>query len=490
MPVRPFSREDAWLLPPTLDELVPTDHPARFVAAFVDSLPRAEWLTLGIDPIGDELGAPAYHARALLSVWLSGFMTGVRSTRKLEAACREQLPYLWLTGNQRPDHNTLWRFYQAHRQGMRELFDRTVWTAVRAGLVDLALQAVDGTKIGGNAARDRTFDAAGLRRLAERTAAAIADLEAQNATSDDAPPPRLPPDLTQARALLEKVQAALEQVSAEDGPNQVNLTDPEARLVKTHQGFLAGYNAQAMVSPLAPDTAGRSGLLITAARVVGEQDDHGQLLPMLEQAEAVTGQAAELTLADGGYHSGPNLAACAQRGQTVAMPQGHRRAAATDEPYSRDAFTYDAESDTYTCPEAQTLTFAGLKHRPGRGPARLYRASGLICRACPAFGTCTKSWRQGRTLEIGPDDAALRRHRGWMATDQAKAAYRQRGQLAEPPFGILKDQQGARRFLLRGLANVRAEWALLVTAFNLRTLCRIWQLQAPAGLGALVGAAI
>jgi hypothetical protein len=303
-------------------------------------------------------------------------------------------------------------------------------------------------------------------------------------------PPRLPPDLTQAQALLDKVQAALEQVSAEDGPSRVNLTDPDARLVKTHQGFLAGYNAQAMVSPVAPDTAGRTGLLITAATVVSEQDDHRQLLPMLEQAETLTGQAAELTLSDGGYHSGPNLAACAQRGRMVAMPRGHRRAAETDEPYGRDAFTYAADTDTFTCPESQTLAFAGLKHRPGRDPARLYRAGGVVCRSCPAFGTCTKSARQGRTLEIGPDDAALRRHRRWMASDQAKAAYRQRRQLAEPPFGILKDQQAARRFLLRGLAKVRAEWALLVTAFNLRTLCRIWQLQAPAALGALVGAAI
>ena len=75
------------------------------------------------------LGAPAYHPRALLSVWLYGFMTSVRSCRKLEA-CRDQIPYLWLTGWQHPDHNTLWRFYRRHRQNMRELFRRTVRTAV------------------------------------------------------------------------------------------------------------------------------------------------------------------------------------------------------------------------------------------------------------------------------------------------------------------------------------------------------------------------
>ena len=118
------------MLPPTLDELLPLDHPARFVAEFVDALGRDGWSELGVEIGGDPLGAPAYHPRALLSVWLYGFMTGVRSCRKLEAACRDQISYLWLTGWQNPDHNTLWRFYKGHRQAMRTLFERTVRTAV------------------------------------------------------------------------------------------------------------------------------------------------------------------------------------------------------------------------------------------------------------------------------------------------------------------------------------------------------------------------
>jgi len=111
MPNRPFSREGTWLFPPTLEELIPDDHPARYVAMFVDGLDRAEWGKLGVAPDGAVRGAPGYHPRVVLGVWLYGFMTGVRSSRKLEAACRDQVPYLWLTGWQRPDHHTLWRFY-------------------------------------------------------------------------------------------------------------------------------------------------------------------------------------------------------------------------------------------------------------------------------------------------------------------------------------------------------------------------------------------
>ena len=106
---------------------------------------------------------------------------------------------------------------------------------------------------------------------------------------------------------------------------------------------------------------------------------------------------------------------------------------------------------------------------------RVYRGEAAGCRACPAFGTCTTDRRQGRALEVGPHEAAVRAHRDWMATAEAAAVYRQRKELIEPVFGVLKEELGARRFLLRGLANVRAEWALLATAFNLRTCVRLWR---------------
>ena len=166
MPLREMGREQIWMLPPTLDELLPLDHPARFVAEFVDALGRDGWSELGVEIGGDPLGAPAYHPRALLSVWLYGFMTGVRSCRKLEAACRDQISYLWLTGWQHPDHNTLWRFYKGHRQAMRTLFERTVRTAVTMKLVDLAVQAVDGTKVVANASLNRRLRCRGTARAA------------------------------------------------------------------------------------------------------------------------------------------------------------------------------------------------------------------------------------------------------------------------------------------------------------------------------------
>ncbi len=475
MPLRPLNREQAWLLPPTLGELIPNDHPARFVAEFVDALDHTAWVELGIGPDGNPLGAPAYHPRALLSVWLHGFMTGIRSSRKLETACRDQVSYLWLTGWQHPDHNTLWRFYQSHRQAMRKLLKYTVATAMKLNLIDLAVQAVDGTKIGANAAGDRTYNAAGLHRLLDRTEVAIAELEAQNERGDDLPSPRLPEELHRVQALRQQVRNAMSHLVQHEGLSRVNLTDEDAQLMKGRTGIVIGYNAQAMVSPLAPETAKGNGMLITAAEVVNSAADSGQFVPMLEQAEKLIGQRVPVTLADGGYHTAASLEAGERRGQVLVMAERYQREVQT--PYFKDQFAYDATTDSYICPHGQRLPFRGLRKSQltGSRSIRVYRASRTACRTCPAFGVCTKDKHAGRALWISSSEMLLRKHRKWMQTNEARSLYSRRKELIEAVFGILKDQLGARRFLLRGLANVRAELTLLATAFNLRMLWRVWK---------------
>ena len=97
-------------------------------------------------------------------------------------------------------------------------------------------------------------------------------------------------------------------------------------------------------------------MLITAAEVCANPDDHAQLLPMLEQAEEITGSQAQLTLADAGYHSCNNLKACARDGRPVLMPDPKRKYRGGQ--YHKDRFIYDASGDTYTCPEGQRLRFS------------------------------------------------------------------------------------------------------------------------------------
>ena len=154
MPERASKRDQHFLLPPSWDELVPRDHPVRFVEAFMAELPKETRQKLGAEERANERGAPRYAPAILAAIWIYGFMTGVRSSRELERACLEHLPFRWLSGDQCPDHNTLWRWYDRHRSVMHELFKQSVRTAVHAGLVDLAVMAVDGTKLQANAAAD------------------------------------------------------------------------------------------------------------------------------------------------------------------------------------------------------------------------------------------------------------------------------------------------------------------------------------------------
>jgi hypothetical protein len=299
---------------------------------------------------------------------------------------------------------------------------------------------------------------------------AIQELEAQCVADENSLQRELPAELCDARRRREEIEEALEQVRAEEGCKRVNLTDPDTRLVKGRQGLVAGYNAQAMVSPLKAEHGG--GLLITAADVTNAADDHEQLVPMIGQAEENTGERAETTLADGGYHSGKNLEACQREDHNVLMSESQRKA--LKKPYHKDRFAYDAERDEYECPEGQRLHYAGVKRRKNRPEMRVYRAGGSVCRECPAFGKCTKDRRQGRAIEVGPHEKELRAHRELMAQQESQDLYKRRKETVEPVFGILKEVQGARQFLLRGLRKVAGEWLLLATAFNLRSLWRLW----------------
>jgi hypothetical protein len=228
-----------------------------------------------------------------------------------------------------------------------------------------------------------------------------------------------------------------------------------------------------VVSPLKEEEAGGSGLFITAVEMTNRGDDHDLLVPMIEAARAITGAEASLTLADGGYHSGSTLAECEKQGIKVLMPEAQKKE--LKGAYHKDNFGYDPQTDCYTCPHGQTLPFRGVAHYSDRPDKRIYQAKAALCCACPAFGECTKDKKHGRKLEVSEYEDQLRRQRALMQTEEAKTIYRLRKELPEPVFGILKESLGARRLLLRGLSNVLSEWTLLATAFNLRSLWRVWQ---------------
>lgn len=453
-------------MPPTIDELLPEDHPARIAAAFVDALSADDWAELGVTLEAQRMGVPAYHPRALLGVWLYGFMVGIRSSRKLEAACREQLPFVWLAGGGAPDHNTLWRFYQAHREGMRRLLGKTIAMAMELDLIDWALQAVDGTKIQGDASNRWTLDWEQLERIEARTVRKIRQIE-ENRRPDIADAPMWEDEYQALQTMLQKVRGAQDELRR-SGQRFVSLVDADAHMMRrSGGGSLTGYNAQA-VAVRAGDE--ESQLVMLAAEVSQSAVDNDEL-PRLVDAAAQHGGRAGMTVADAGYFKADALAQMRDRGMAIAMPEGRTF---QDHPYHWRHFRYDTEGDSYICPEGETLVLRQSKYTR-QTPAKLYGAEPETCRACRAFGTCTTSEEHGRTITISAESRVLEDHRSWMETERAREALRKRPALIEPVFGIIKEQMAGRRFLLRGFEAVQAEWSLLAVAFNLRALCKHWK---------------
>src|SRR5712671_2063425 len=255
-----------FLLPPALEDWVPKDHPVRFIREFVDQQDLAK---LGFAmPISLE-GRPAYAPGLLLKIWLYGYHHRIRSTRRLEVACRDQLPLLWVTGMIAPDHNSLWRFWRDNQRALRELFKQSVRLAVNAGLVGLVLQAVDGTKIQAAASSHTGWSEAQMQKLLASLEAELNETEKQleqQGSSQQGGAYHLPQKLEQREALRAAVKAGLEQLE-QDERKHYHPKEPEARRMKCEGRRPFAYNAQAVVDQ-------KQGIVVAADITVQETDNY------------------------------------------------------------------------------------------------------------------------------------------------------------------------------------------------------------------------
>jgi len=446
------------MFPPLVEDWVGADHPARFIRDFVDSL---DLPALGFRVRPGEVGRPHYSTEMLLKVWLYGYLNKIRSTRQLERGCMEHLGLIWLTGLKTPDHNTLWRFWQDNREVLRRVFKQSVRVALHAGLLGLVVHAVDGTKIMAASARRSMWHREDLEKLAARLDESLDEVMAQVEMAQDREPGeyRLPEEFHDQLARRARIQEALQVLAAADR-DHLHAGEPEARLMKVGQGTELSYNAQAVAD-------GASGLVV-AADVVDDESDTHQLVPMLDQVQENLGATARETLADGGYVSGAQIALAEARGYEVLTPAGKPEA---DRPYHVSRFRYDEDRDCCICPRGEVLTYERTK--AGRRKAyavRIYRCRSF--RDCPVHRQCSRD-RRGRQVEIGPYHHAMERQR--RKRREKGALMRLRQVIAEPVMAWVKWHQDFQRWTVRGLENVRTQWALLCTTINLKKLFKHWQ---------------
>jgi transposase len=457
------------MLPPCLEDWAPPDHPVRFLRAFVDALDLAE---LGFRQRESAEGAPSYAPDLLLKVWLYGYLKRIRSTRRLEEACREHLSLVWLTGRHAPDHNTLWRFWRENRAALRRVFRAGVRVAAEQGLVGMICHAVDGTKIPAVASARTTEHREELERALKRIEASIAEMEAavEKAEEGEAGEYRLPESLQEAGKLQEAIRASLGRMQ-EVEREHLHPGEPEARLMPCAGRNQPAYNAQAVVDAQAG--------IIVAETAVNAESDNQMLVPMLEEVRANVGAVAAETVADGGYSSAAQLGEAQARGYEVIVAPGVETGGPHQGDYGSSHFEYDGERDEVICPRGERLKFEGKQKKgPRQPPVRRYRCHSF--RECPVRALCSRSPR-GRQIEVGPQHAAMMRQRAKRRDPAKRALLRRRQVIVEPVFGILKQGEGFRRWTVRGLENVRTQWALVCTAYNLKKLAQAWKQRLAVG---------
>jgi transposase len=456
---RPWKIDEPLLLPPTVQEFVAKDHLAHFVLSLVREDVDLKEIACSY---GGERGQPPFDPSMMTALLLYSYCCGIYSSRRIAKACRERVDVMRIVGFDAPDFRTISDFRKRHLEALGGLFRQILHLCEKAGLVKLGHVALDGTKIKANASKHKAMSYERMEKRAAELEAEVANwlsaadaadaqedhLHGRDKTGDEMPDwvadkKRRAERIRKAKAELEaeakaaaeakrKAEAEAEEKRKAEGRRkpgreaappsdepdakaQKNFTDPESRIMKSKDGFVQAYNAQAAVDAKAQ--------IIVAQDVTQSPVDCGQLVPMTDAIEANLGRKPEQLSADSGYCSEANLAALENRSIDAYVATGR----------AKDATASAADSEA---------TAASSSSAPDNKPTRV-----------EAMRTKIKA-------------------------DGHNSPYRLRKQLPEPVFGQIKQARGFRQFLLRGIARVRCEWAIVCAVHNLLKLARSERLSA------------
>lgn len=449
------------LLPPSLHDWVAEDSLARFIAEIVSEL--------DLEPIEDSYrrkdgrGAAGYHPELLVRLLLYGYAIGITSSRRIEKATYDMVPFRYLAADQHPDHDTIAAFRQRHLEELGKLFVQALQLCQRAGLVKLGNVAIDGTKLKANAGYHRGKTHAKMseeeRKLNELVSRWMEEAQQTDAEEDarfgkGKKEEDLPENLASAKQRIERIQQAKKELEEEakqrlaeaereypprkrgrkpkNAPaeppltpdeqqardkrkqrlmkakkdvkqpkRRYNFTDPESRMMmdKGQRNLTYAYNAQAAVDGHAQ--------VILSAELTQDETDFAMLLPMVAAVEQAMGAKPAAITADAGYWDTENINSEALKGMLALVnPDGGKKKSTDEEQEKR---------------------------------------------------------RSNPTMV---------RVRELLKTDEAKALYSQRKTIVEPVFGQIKQARGIREFRLRGLQKTKAEWQLICLTHNLLKLYR------------------
>jgi len=434
---RAWDVDQVWLLPPSVPDFVPAGHPAHLVRELV----RAE---LDLSAIvaayaREDRGQPPYHPAMMVALLLYAYTQGVYASRRIARACEERLDVMAVTGMQRPDFRTISEFRRRHLEALRGLFVQVLRLCRQAGLVKLGHLALDGTKLAANASKHKAMSYGRMARAEAELATAVAGwlerAEREDAADDAEHGPEqrgdeLPEWVKDKETRLERIRAAKAALEAEaraDPPPEDAEPGPSAGMSDRGRPRRApdgGPPARAQRNFTDPDSRvlktrdgfvqGYNGQLavdaahqiIVAQRLTTNGSDQAGLVPLLEATTAALSRTPREVSADAGFCRERNLEALEERKIRGYLAPGRARHGRADPSGQRQLK-----------PDSRMAEMAAKLQRAGR-----------------------------------------------------RSRYRLRKQTVEPVIGQIKHARGFRQFLLRGLAKVAAEWALVCTAHNLTKL--------------------
>ena len=455
-------RSQSVMFPERLDDYLAKDNPVRMIDLFVDKLKLGELGFSGIEP--SATGRPAYHPSVLLKIYIYGYLNRIHSSRRLERETQRNVELMWLTGNLMPDFKTIADFRKNNGKGIKNVCRQFVVLCRHMDVFSDAIVAIDGSKFKAVNNRDKNFTPNKIKRRAEKIQASIEGyLEAldsadqENSSITEAQSGRLEEKLAALTQEMERLRA-LEQEMLDTPDQQLSLTDPDARSMKSRGSGIVGYNVQTAVEG--------AQHLIVAHEVTNVGSDRNQLENMAKQARSAMGVEDLSVVADRGYYNGLEIKGCEDDDITTYVPKPQTSSNQAKGLFGRQDFHYIANDDEYLCPAGERLISRFTKEERGR-TMKCYWSS--TCPRCSMKAQCTTS--KYRRMNRWEHEAIL--EAAQQRLDREPDKMRLRRATAEHPFGTLKGWMGWTHFSMRTLEHVSTEMGLHVLSYNIKRMINL-----------------
>ena len=451
------------------EDVLDEDHLSFFVDEMVETISMENFYDRTPSP-----GNPAYNPKLMLKVIFLGYATGITGSRKLQKHCRENLAFIHLTRGQRPKFRAICHFRVKHAENIKTLFPQMVQIAQKLNIAKIGRLILDGTKIRANANGKRTIKAEKYDDILKSIEEYIASSE-QRDTEEDAiygkeeTLAELPKEIRSKSKRLKRLKEVIKQAKKEQ-LKKVNATDPEAKFMKDSQSNKKkpSYNVQVAVDA--------SSGIIVGCEATDSTNDNKELEPMVKKVVSEQGVTPAKVDADSGYYSNDSIDELESQNIDTCIPSPHtagklHKASSVKtrdkKKYNQDDFTYDKETDKYTCPNDNRLScIRSYKHR--KRTIRIFRSE-KSCLFCPDMHNCLLDQNKTghKTLQIDP---VYVRTREKFKQASYRIRYKQRSWIIERIFGHFKKNLKFTQFNLRGLKGAAIETALLCIGYNLCSL--------------------